>query len=309
MVVGNKIFAYPVLNSDPSKSTYIDKSFELIYEESDEPNQLVLKDVHFESSSLLLLDLFSKNKISVKCIVECSETVYRKCYDITPNPGNNIVINKADVVGKVVISAYAVSNENISIKSKEFISDYQGIEFEIEKYNILAVNDGYSFYANKEEKEDNVVHSIFSVIPSYDLNPEDGYDVAYNGRKIVIGLNEQSFNNYKYIYKIEKYKEVFFGMILVHALEMGISAAIKTLESGDYDLDDICSKYRWFQSVLNAYKLLEGEDLTREKLLDKYREEKTCLLAQKVLGNPINKSLQSLFDDNKPKGGDEDESD
>lgn len=309
MVVGNKLFSYPVVNNDITKSTYLpDISFDFSYSEIDGEYDYVLKDIHYTTNSSLLQKLCDEGKTRVICVVECSETVYRKSFEIPNKDGFEFVIKKADIVGKVVVSAYAVATENVVINSKEFIDDYRDIDYEIEKYNILAVHDGYAFYATKDEKEDNIVRSIFSVIPDEKLTVEDGYDMGFNGRRIVISLNADSFSKYKFIYKTEKLKEVFFGMLLVHALETGIMLAIRTLESGEYDVEDICNRYRWFKSVVNAYQLKEGKELTKEVLLEKYKDERSSLLAQKLLGNPINKSLSNLFDDIKPNGGVDDES-
>lgn len=301
MLIGNKMFSYPILNHDQNRSTYFDKSFDFEYGEEENESQLILKDIHFSSNSTLFNKLFNEGKIKVRCVIECSQSIFRNSYDLTQETGHDIVLNKAELTEKVVVSAFAYATEDITIESDEFIEDYHGIKFDIEKYNILAAHDGYNFYARKEEKEDNIVHSIFTVIPSHEMKDDDGYEVNYKGKKISISLSDKAFSNYKIIYTTPAYKEIFFGMILVHALEMALSAAIKMVTDDGKDLDDICNTYRWFSSVMNGFLLREGKELTIDILKD-YSNEKACLLAQKLLGNPINKALGSMVKDTQPKG-------
>ena len=302
MLVGNKLFSYPVLNKENSKSTYLNRAFEFKYDEEETDEQYFLKNIHFQSDSELLKTLYSEGKIKVKCVVECSQSIFRRSFEITDKPENDICLNKADVTEKVVISAFAYATDNIALESNEFIDDYQGVKYEIEKYDILAVDDGFSFFARKEEKEDNIVHSIFSIIPDHELKEEDGYEVNIKGKKITVSLNDKAFGNYKIIYTTPAYKEIFFGMILVHALEMALSAAIKMTKEEEKDVDDVCNKYRWFSSVVKSYLLREGKELTEEEL-NEYAGEKACILAQKLLGNPLNKALKNMVIETRPKGG------
>ena len=248
MLVGNKLFSYPVLNNDSSRSTYNNKLFDFIYDEEETDDKYYLKNVRFESDSEFLNTLFREGKVKVKCVVECSHSIFRESYEIGNQPGQNICLNKADLAERVVISAFAYATENISIKSDEFAEDYKAIQFDLEKYDILAVHDGFSIFAIKEEKEDNVVHSIFSIIPDHNLKEDEGYEVNFKGKKITVSLNDEAFKNYGYVYEKPDYMEVFFGMILVHALEMALSSAIKMIKEEGKDIDDICSKYRWFSS-------------------------------------------------------------
>lgn len=302
MLVGNKLFSYPVLNHDFSKSTYNGKNFEFLYDEEETEDKYFLHNVRFESDCKLINELFNQGKLIVKCVVECSQSIFRKSFTIGNQLGQTICLNKADLTEKVVISAFAYATENILIESDEFADDYQSVNFEIEKYDILAVDDGFSFFARKEEKEDSIVHSIFSIIPDHDLKEEDGYEVNFKGKKITISLNDKAFANYKIIYSTPAYMEIFFGMILVHALEMALSSAIKMTKEEDKDIDDVCNKYRWFSSVVKSYILREGKELTEDEL-NEYAGEKACILAQKLLGNPLNKALKNMVVETRPKGG------
>ena len=302
MLVGNKLFSYPVLNSDISKSTYQEKTFVFTYEESETDDLYCLKNAKFESNSSLFNVLYEEGKIKVKCVIECSQSVFRESFEIEKDTTKDICVAKANLVEKVVVSAFAYATENISLNSNEFVEDYLGVNFDIEQYDILAVDDGFSFFARKEEKEDNIVSSIFSIIPDHDLKEEDGYEVNFKGKKIVISLNDKAFANYKVIYTTQAYKEIFFGMILVHALEMALTAAIKMTKEEDKDIDDVCNKYRWFSSIVKGYLLREGKELTEEEL-NEYSGERACVLAQKLLGNPLNNALKNMVEETQPKGG------
>lgn len=291
MQIKNRLFPYPILNEEQHKSTYYNKLLQFEYTEDDDDDYYILRDIQLDTNSVYLKKLFADGLVKALCIVECSRSVYRKSFEIgivTPIP--EIKIAKNDLIDKFVVSAFAYATANIEIKSDEFDEDYKGITFSIDKYGILAASDGYSNYSQRDERKDNVSSSIFSIIPNKDQAAESAYKVNLSDRKIEIILNEEDFDNYEKIYRFESYKEIFFSMILVHALEIALMKVKQKFDSED--VDDIASEYKWVLSIKDAYENLEGKDFDKDSLSD---ESSICVIAQKLLGNPLNKSLKNLL--------------
>ena len=290
MQIRNRLFPYPILNEEQDNSTYHNKSLQFVYEEEDDDNYYILKGVQLSTNSEYLKELFEKGLAKALCIVECSKSVYRKSFKI--NIGTSIPeikIAKNNLIDKFVVSAFVYAAADIEISSNEFNDDYKDITFSIDKYSILAASDGYSNYSQRDERKDNVASSIFSIIPNNDQTAENTYKVNLSDRKIEIVLSKGDFKNYELIYRYENYKEIFFSMILVHALEIALIKVKQKLESEE--IDDIASEYKWLLSIRDAYENLEGKDFDRDSLAD---DNNICLIAQKLLGNPLNKSLKNL---------------
>ena len=71
MQVRDRIFPYPVLNNVSYISNYDRGTFELLYEEQDDKDRYILKKVRFDTNSNLIKKIYTENKISVVCVVEC----------------------------------------------------------------------------------------------------------------------------------------------------------------------------------------------------------------------------------------------
>lgn len=307
MQIKNRLFPYPILNNEQFLSSYKNGEFELVYEISEDDDYYILKDVRFKTNSDTLVDLYLNEYIDVVCIVECSYTIYRKCYRISQKLGNDIKLSKKEFNGKVFVSSYAYALKDFELKSNEFEEDYNNITFEIEKYDIVAANDGFyvSFY--HDEKEDDMAKSIFEI--SIDNHLQDGLiGVDYtSSKKIIISLSKTDYNNYKFIFKSQYYKEVFFSMMIVPTLVEAFSKCLYEVNSNPQieEIEDLTSDFAWFRAVIEGYKKRTGESLTK----DIFGSKPAIYWAQFSIGNPISKALSNLVEreDNINKGGEDDE--
>ena len=303
MQVKNKLFPYPVLNHNAINSTFFNRNFQLCFKSTKTKGRVLLEDIHFETNSKYIAELYENGSIEVVCIVECSHSVFRKCYPLTNKLGQTLSLNTNDFNGKVEISMFAYAKKNFSIYSEEFLDDYQGVSFPIDKYDILAVNDGVTVKFDHLESEDNMAKSIFSITIDDALNSEDAYSAFYEGRKISIYLSREQYENYNIVYNSPNFKEVFFNMLLVPVLTEAFTT-IKRLLEDDLAFDDICSKYTWFASVKNGYQKIYSKELTKEVFLDC----SPVSLAQELLGKPLAPSLINIIEvirGNKEENGDE----
>lgn len=301
MQVKTKIFPYPIINHNQDYSNYLNKTFELIFDEVEDEASYSLSNCRFETDSALLNRLYDEGKIGVVLAVECSATVYRKVFTID-KVGKEVRLDKVDFTEKVDVSIFAYAKEDFILVSDEFDPDYLGVEFEIEKYDIVAANDGFNVHFKHEQSENNLVQSIFSVIPGPDMDENEYIVECDTGRKITITLSEKDYGNYKVIYTVPTYKEVFFNMILVPALIEGLSQCKTYLNDDSKDLDDIGNRYIWFRSVQSAYKKLKGEELS----LQDFKAISPVTLAQWLLGRPLGSALQKLVAETNKEIGDTD---
>lgn len=292
MQVKARIFPYPVLNNNSVFSGFKAERFNLNYEPMEDESSYTLKGLTFVTESKTINNLFKEGKIGICLIVECSDTVYRKKFELT-DKSKDIILKKVDFSEKVCVSLFAYAKENFQLKSEEFDEDYQGIDFQIEKYDILAAYDGFTISFHHDESSDNVVKSIFSIIVNREI--KDGpysIDCDTNPRKIIVTLSEKDFKNYQIVYTAPNYREVFFCMLLVPALQDALNNCLNLIKHDGKDIDDICDQYLWFRSIMTAYQRLEGKELTSEEL----KAMPASLLAQKLLGNPLEVSMGKLVD-------------
>lgn len=294
MQVRNKLFPYPVINKNLGLSNYKDLTFDLSYDFIEYDDRFVFDNICFVTNSKTIQKLYDEKKIEVLLIIECSYTVFRKKFVITQQP-QKLTLYKSDFNERLDCSLFAYATEDFILSSDEFDDDYLDYKFSIEKYDIVAVYDGFNMHARHEEKENNVVSSIFSIICDEKL--EDGmFSVdCDSSKKIVITMAKKDFDNYKIIYAIPAYQEMFFNSLLIPALTEGFSICKSEIQDDDVDFDDICNKHIWFRSVLSSYKRLFGTDLE----VDTFKKTSACSFAQQLLKKPFGSSLEKLSQQSK----------
>lgn len=289
MQIAKKIFPYPIINRESQYSTYNGSSFSLELEEIDSEKIFYLKKVRYTTDSELLNKLIKESKVEVALIIECSETIFRKKV-LLNEEGIDIPLYKSDFSGKVVYSMYAYTTQNIVLESSdEFLEEYQGIDYDLEKYSIVAADDGRTLYMNHEEAEENVVKSIFSVIPSFDKNDNVFYVDYETGKKIIITLSENDFNNYNEMFNIDTYKELFFSVLLIPSLTEALTRCKMLVD--EYELEEVEQTYKWFKSIIVAYEKQIGKEFTAEE----FRDFSPVVLAQQLLGKPLSESLKTIL--------------
>ena len=171
MHIGNRIFPYPVLNQKQELSDYLETStFKVAFDmdEGGRPimknSQIIFKNLHYEVTDNTVLSLIQEEKVKGAFIVECSASVYRKKFDITSVPCD-LSVSAHELNGNVVVSCYLYAAEDIAgFKSEGFIPEYKDYTFDIDKFDILAVDDGFKFKVEIDPSEDDKVASIFTIV-------------------------------------------------------------------------------------------------------------------------------------------------
>lgn len=294
MQIRGKIFPYPVLNQNSVFSNYLSCNFELIFEDASTEENLILHNVGFQTNSQTIKRLIEENKIVVVLIFECADVILRKSYDITKE-NTDIIISNQELSGKIELSIFAYAKFDFLYVPEEVDEDYKGIEFQIEKYDIIAANDGVSRSVLHKDTEENLVKSIFS-IQSLSSVEEGMFEVQYeNSRKILISMSEHDHSNYNIVYSMPDFQEVFFNMMLIPALTQALTQCFNDVKNGA-DVDDISVTYQWFPSIQKQYKRLKGQDLTNEIIST---IQQPISFAQEILGKPMKVALEKLINSTK----------
>ena len=284
MRVGRKLFPYPVINNSEKVSSFKNASFSLVYEDASDEENLILKNTHLIIDDMNLINLISTGKVKGALIIECSSTIFREKKEIDLE-NRDIIIPLSDLNDKVYISSFLYATENINgYKSENFLDDYEDYSFNIEKYDILAADDGFFKTIEYDQEEDQKNDSIFSVIKTKKI---DTMLVDISQKKIIIKLPESEHGLYTNLRYNKTYQPLFFSMMAIPAL----SNVLQKFKDQDMDIEDIADDYYWFNAILVSYEKIYGKKLTNEI----FNETETLTLAQKLLNNSTLEGINKLF--------------
>lgn len=299
MHIGNRIFPYPVLNRNEALSDYVqDSVFKLEFDvdKNGAPfvrnGEVVFKNLHYTTTDATLTSLLEQGKIKGAFIVECSASVYRSRFDISTTP-YDLKVSAHELNGNVVASCYLYAAEDITdFKSIGFIPEYAGYSFDIDKFDILAVDDGFKFKIELDPTEDDKVASIFTVVKKEDDGDIMTYD--YDDKKIIVRLPAAYYDCYDNIKTKKECNNIAFSMIAIPAL----ACCLEDISSREYhDVDEILDYYSWFNAICISYKRRTGNALT----FDDFESMNKLELAQMVLNSASCNALKDF--DNMLLGG------
>ena len=299
MKVGKKLFPYPTLNNAELINAYVDSHYSIQFEMEINDKYLLLKNTHIDIKNISIERLIEENKAKAVLIIECSQTLYRKTFELSID-SQNIEILLSDLNGSVEISSFIYALEDISSYSSEyFIDDYREYSFDIDKYDILAIDDGYRIKIMHEDKKDKKISSIFSVIPNSNSEVEEGVEVSADKDKIVIIIPQQYYGLYDNMRFNDNFTNIFFGLLGISALETCLQTIRDNFEEYNDDLEEVIFKYTWFTSVMKRYENLHNKPLTA----DAFKEIDSFWLAQELLDFGTSKAIgdlnKLLWEDNK----------
>ena len=299
MHIGNRIFPYPVLNRNEALSDYNPESSFIVEFDVDENGapivqngEVVFKNLHFTLTDASLAALIDQGKLKGAFIVECSASVYRNKFDISSTP-YDLHVSAHEINGNVVASCYLYASEDIpNFRSAGFIPEYSGYTFDIDKFDILAVDDGFKFKIDLDPSEDDKVSSIFTVIKKEDGGDIMSYD--YTDKKIIIHLPSAFFDDYDNIKTKKECNNIAFSILAIPALAFSMEDILKR----EYEsIEDILDYHSWFRAICISYKRRTGAELTFEEFQSKNKLE----LSQLVLNSASCNALKDF--DNMLLGG------
>ena len=263
MQIGKKGYPYPVLNNAKNFNCYMNETYSLELEEIEDGDNYILKDVRIETNSELLKRLLETKKAKAMIMIESSATIYKHSEEISLEP-KDIVIPINKLSGRIEISSITYASETITeLTSSDFIDDFAGYKFKIEKYCPIAIDDGRVSKIEYDDLEDKKVSSIFSVVKSFDPDKKI-MTVINDDKKIKIELPEKEYKNFDRLNGQSIFQHIFFSIIIIPALSMCLKEIQEELKYHNKMLEDIIDVHTWFISVQNAYKRITETTLTEE---------------------------------------------
>lgn len=294
MRIGKKLFPYPTLNNSVELSAYkMNSSFELAFETTNEGELIqmdevvILKDVCFKLENDMLLKMYHEGKLECGLIVECSSTIYREMFKIYDKPIDiQIPLNNLNDV--VYISSYLYTVEDITgFSNNDFDDDYMNYEFDLDKYDIVAIDDGYKFRIDIDSDLDNKVSSIFTIVRS---NRQDERVFFESGEsKINIYLSPEYYGEYEQLKKTSVANNVIFGILVIPVLVRCLEE-IKIGYQDIDDIEDIIEQKKWFKAVCISYEKRTGKKL----MLEEFKDKDPFELSQLVLNDSTCKGLSDI---------------
>lgn len=278
MDIKSRFFPYPVLNN--FSDDYIASSFSNEVSVIREINDLIF---NFKSSldNPGLLRLIEEGKAEFVFHIECSQMFYREILK-TSMLETNFRIQEKRIQGKVNVCSFIIAKENIeSYSNNNFHEDYDDTKFSIVKGNILAMGSQVNFMITKDTEDLFKIPSIFSIIRE-DTDENIGAKIDSDRDKIKITLNNEDFLNYRILANRPDLQPSLHGMLIYPAL-------IQVFERIKYsDIEEFEDK-RWFRAING--KLKQGGLELNKDIIDLHGSD---TLAQRLLGLPINRALNSL---------------
>lgn len=285
MQLSKRLFPHPVMKSS-SQDDYKVSFFKLGFEQNqiDSNDKIQLRNLQFITNNDNFRNLVISNKIKVYTHLECSNTLYRKTVNLGLIP-IDFEIDKKDLNGKLMITCFAIASDEIpDYYDLDFVDEYENTHFDIDKYDILAFDDGYSIDIIHDIDKDDKISSIFMVIPKLD-DQNDGAEYSFEDRKIIIKLPQLSYNQYDRLKYIKSYQNLFFSLFAVPILSMCLN------ELKDVNFDELEIDFNWFIPIKRAYKKIYNSDLT----YDEFKKLDTYVFAQQVFENPVTKTIDELY--------------
>ncbi|MGA5691552.1 hypothetical protein [Cytobacillus pseudoceanisediminis] len=298
--MANKNYPHPVLSFytddfDPSKAKFDIK----ISKKTDRMNYQFFCDVVLEEENLK--DLLNNGKLAFVVKVICSTTRYRNVFQFN-DLEHLITIPSYLLERRVEISTFIVATEQINnYSSLSFNEDYDDASFTVFQGDVLAEGSEYKFNVDKQIDPLVKVPSIFTIVYS-DSNQAPPIDVRSMEEKIVVTLNKENFQKYKYLKGLQNQ----FGNLAALTSSLFILPGLITVVddirrelmelNGDLEaikdyIEEKENEHRWFK-VINARLLDKGIKLSEPENIT----ESSLVIAQKLLGDPLSNGLQ-FFDE------------
>lgn len=282
----HKLFPYPVLAEfldDYINNTFISSaSIEKIKDSITFKLESKIEDI-------TLKRLIDNDKARYIFHIECPQTSYRTVVK-TKDELTYHEVDAGKIVGRVQICVFIVAIDEIyNYTNETFVSDYKGIDFNIDKGNILAIGGQFNITVDKEKEELGKIPSIFSVLRKVTKEEVD-LSVDIYDNKVKIWLPEKEYYNYQKIAGVPSLQPVLHSMIVLPVL-IYIFEEIK--KGGIEGFEE----YRWFKSIRKSLRI---EKITLDS--DTLNQYTSISLAQKILNMPLTRALSGLVQGDEEEG-------
>lgn len=282
MLITYRQFPHPVLNG--FDSGYENASFSSKVITTFENGFINIK-VDFNLECDYLKELIENELASYVVHLECKATRFRIAKKSLEN-SIKIEIDSKRVNKEIEVCCLIVANESIEdFSCEDFIEDFKGIYFQIDKGEILA-NDTEKIIDIEKTGESDRVPSIFA-ITFEEGKLKSPLTWQASGKKIIIKISKDNFSRYKQLAKKENFRSALANMIIIPVLTDVISVIKEDSDVEEYTLSSEDECYKVIEDKLIA---LGYESPT------KLKSETSVSVAYQLLGNLLDNSLIALED-------------
>lgn len=284
--LASKNYPYPIITKEESFSSYDGINYSFSFEKEVTDVNLILKNIKIETNSNTLINMLNQGKVKAIVSVSCSKTYYKYTEEISVEP-KDIILNLSDLKDKVVISAYVYTNEDLyGYSSNECSEEYQGFSFNIDKYCLFAVDDGFKVPVEYDDYNDKKVSSIFRV-SEIEKDVDRIVKVYPESDFIIIAIPKEETQTYRSLKDKEDFASLFISILGCPA----VTHCLTELQKDGKTVDDIVEQYSWFKTIMSAYKKMNGVELD-----DNLFEQLNCFeFSQQVLGNCNVSAIDSML--------------
>jgi hypothetical protein len=268
MKVSAKSYPHPVLGNEDDLGGFfnVDFSYELGKEE------IVLSSA-FSLENSAIEDLIKKGKALFVAEIECGATFFRRSFS-SAKPVERFAVPAKMLRERVTVGFYICADQNIqNYRPSDPHPDYEGIAFDIEAGDVIAMGGYSSFIAEKNfDPLRPPVSSFMSIMEgSYHEGP---VDVDYETDKITVILSKTDWMKYINV----RNQKTVVGVIHASIVFPVLTDAIHQVQNGNSDYENS----NWFgrlEAILTTKGLMDKEPLQA---------------AQKILDNPATRSFNGI---------------
>ena len=283
MLLKNRLYPYPVITQFGDTTSYANGKFTLSYEkfEDESKDELTLK-FKYELDQPTLCKLIFDQKCSVKLLINCSATSFRKTYDFLSNE-MELTFKRKEFLDKVEMCAFIIADEEIEDFAPEDLKGRMaGRSFFIEQHDVLGIDEAAPITVEYNPKDAKNIESIFSVQRDTNQTELLRLDLGTNPKKIIIHVPSAVYDLY-YNSKdnIEETGAVYHSLLLLNPL----TQVLTMIKHGGFDdLESIEDEYKWFKSIEGYFKKAYQKDMEFDDLFGISNDAEIYEMAQKMLG-------------------------
>lgn len=238
--------------------------------------------------SINLEDEDLKNKIAKEMafyhlVIDCKSTGFRKIIkSYETNKRLQVDISKRDIANVISFECFVVANQNFSLSSSNFNTDYKGRTFDVKKSELLAEADEIVL---EDPEIADPLEPLSSIIKIQKQPPNNQQDNAYTGltgANIIIYLNEKDYKNYRNL-KGKNEDSILLSMLLIPTLMQAITEIM-----GE---DTTFENNKWYRKVESLIYKIDNKFEDMDK-----KNWDTFEISQKILDCHIGIALQQRFD-------------
>lgn len=217
--------------------------------------------------------------------LECKATRFRKVYRIQ-EAASTISIESNKVSGEIEVCILIAAKKDIlGFTSEDFIDDFKGIKFDIEKGEILATDLDRIIEIEKVGDLDKVP-SIFSITYDESMGRKE-FDWEPSGNRIIIKLSKDNFYRFQSISKHDNIKGVLAMGIIIPVLTELIMTFRSESEQEYYSMGEDEECYKIIEKRLINIGFKTPESLKRQSATS---------IAYMILENLLNNSFIAIED-------------